>query len=143
MTQETKTTREIIVLDDIALDVFQLPNGSYRYASTQAFINIAAEGYIQKTASKQAQTLIPQWFSYTQKVKLNYRSRTSTLVAQEEINLCWAFQTQNENYQALASLKARISEALERRADAAFGIKPTEESRTELERWNWIELSRS
>jgi hypothetical protein len=140
MTQETKATSEISVLDGVELDVFRLPSDSYRYSPTQPFVSVANAGYDTQQAS---QTLRPQEFSYTQKVKLNYRSRTYTLVAQEEVNLHWAFQTQNGNYRALASLRARILEALDRRAEAVFGVERYEERRTELERWNWIELSRS
>jgi hypothetical protein len=64
MTQ--KAVRAQIKLGDIDLDVFQLPDGSYRYSQTQAFISIsdadypteqAAKRYIEICRSKKAQHL--------------------------------------------------------------------------------------
>lgn len=138
MTQAIKAIRAKIKLGDIALDVFQLPDGQYRYSQTDAFMSIADEGYytkqaakryIEKTTSKQAQTLIPQGFSCIEKVKIEGENQTFNAISQADVSNLWLLFAMNGNAKAVRLLSALAQEGLERRADVAFGVVRSEEER--------------
>lgn len=133
-----KAVRAQIKLGSIDLDVFQLPDGSYVYSQTQAFISVADDGYdtkqaakryIEKTTSKQAQTLIPQGFSNIAKVKIEGENQTFNAISQADVTNFWLLFAFDGNVKAMCLLAACGAEALERRADAAFGVKRSEEER--------------
>lgn len=93
-----KAIRATLQLSDQKLDVFQMPDSDYVYPQTDAFISIADEGYdtqqaakryIEKTTSKQAQTLIPQGFSRIVKVKIEGENQTFNAISQADVSNLW------------------------------------------------------
>ena len=135
-----KAIRATLQLSDQKLDVFQMPDSDYVYPQTDAFISIADEGYdtqqaakryIEKTTSKQAQTLIPQGFSRIVKVKIEGENQTFNAISQADVSNLWLLFAMDGNTKAVKLLAALAQEALERRADAAFGIQRSEEERNQ------------
>lgn len=140
-TTTQKAVRATIVLGDIEIDVFQMPDRSYCYSQTQAFMSIADKGYdtkqaakryIEKITSKQAKTLIPQGFSSIVKVKIEGENQTFNAISQTDVTNFWLLFAVDSNMKAIALLGACAQEALERRADAAFNILRTEEERNQF-----------
>ncbi len=79
---------------------------------------------------KLAQTLYPQGFQEAEKIKVQGGTKPVSIITLDDVSKYWtlaAFQTQN--VKAIALLAASQSEALERRADAAFGVMREEEER--------------
>jgi hypothetical protein len=132
MTTTTKAIRATIKLGGIELDVFQLPDGSYRYSKTDIEASLGYEptrrAYRDFLKSKDAKALKAKELSGGN-TTLKYMSKTYTLVTQEEVTLFWGFQAQNGNQEAFALIMSCVSEALERRADNAFGILRSEQER--------------
>jgi hypothetical protein len=130
-----KAIRATIKLGDIKLDVFQLPDGSYRYSKTGIEASLGFEptrrAYRNFLTSKDAKALRAKELTGGD-IKFKDITHTYTLVSQEQVTLFWGFQAQNGNSDALALLMAVAQEALERRADSAFGVKRTEEQRNQF-----------
>jgi hypothetical protein len=136
----TKAVRTKITLGDIELDVFQLPDGEYRYSQTQAFISIADEEYDTKQAakryieictSKKAQHLSVPTLQTYEKTKIEGENQVVKLISQADIMSFWAMAAFLGHTKALGLLMACGIEALERRADAAFGVIRDEEERND------------
>lgn len=133
-----KAVRAKIKLGDIDLDVFQLPGGEYRYSQTQAFISIAdedydtqqaAKRYIQICTSKKAQHLAVPTLQTYEKTKIEGENQIVKLISQADIMSFWAMAAFLGHTKALGLLMACGIEALERRADAAFGVVRDEKER--------------
>jgi hypothetical protein len=132
----TKAVRATITLGDIELDVFQLPDESYRYSLTQAFISIANEDYDTKQASKRyieicnskkAQHLAVPTLQTYEKTKIEGENQVVKLISQADVMSFWAMAAFLGHSKAFGLIVACGIEALERRADAAFNVKRTEE----------------
>jgi hypothetical protein len=135
-----KATRAKITLGNIELDVFQLPDGEYRYSQTQAFISIAdedydtrqaAKRYIEICASKKAQHLAVPTLQTYEKIRIEGENQTVKLISQADVMSFWAMAAFLGHTKAFGLLMACGIEALERRADAAFGVARSEEERNE------------
>jgi hypothetical protein len=134
MTITTKATRATITLGDIELDVFQLPDGKYFLSLTQVAesIGIPLKRMSEIRELNMAQTLYPEGFSLSEKVKVEGGTKPVNIISLDDTSKYWtlaAFQTQN--LKAMALLAASQTEALERRADTAFGKVRDEEERNQ------------
>lgn len=116
-----RAERKVIQVAGTELEVFMLPNGEYRYSqtSTTAALNRKEDDvrkYIERTnpdAAVDALTL--------QVGRTRVKGLTSTAVTEY-----WHWKAENGNKEAKALVKALTAEALERRADSAFGNTKTE-----------------
>jgi hypothetical protein len=140
MTNIVTAKREIIQLGDIPLDVFQLPDASYRLSreGTASAVNKPRNNVLRFLNSSANLALPFKGLSdYTTKVE-GERARINLV----PFNLAIAYWTKEAlagNMQAVALLAACAQEALERRADAAFGAIKTEEERNEILASCWDE----
>jgi hypothetical protein len=135
-----KAVRKTMKLGDIELDVFQLPDGEYRYSQTQAFISIADEEYDTKQASKRyieictskkAQHLSVPTLQTYEKTKIEGENQIVKLISQADVMSFWAMAAFLGHTKALGLLMACGIEALERRADALFQVVRDEQERND------------
>jgi hypothetical protein len=129
-----KAIKATITLGDIDLDVFQLPDGKYFLSLTQVAesIDMPLKRMSQIRELNMAKTLYPQGFRMSETVKVEGGTKPVSIISLDDVSKYWtlaAFQMQN--VKAMALLAASQAEALERRADAAFDIKRSEEERNE------------
>jgi hypothetical protein len=126
----TKARRETIALGSIPLDVFQLPDGSYRMSQTQVAEAVdLEESYIRRfLSSKWLKALPGMDRSSDDFERIDYEGRGKPIraIPLETATLFWVYQVWQKNRQALVLVVATVQEALERRADAAFGIARSE-----------------
>lgn len=130
MTNVQKAIRATIKLGEIDLDVFQLPNGKYRMSLTQIANTL---GKSHKSIGEFLEGKSPQALPYKDyrmgKLKVDYQARQITEVTLEIASAYWMYWAFKGNEKAQALLTACATEALERRADAAFDIQREEEER--------------
>jgi hypothetical protein len=140
LAMDNKAKKAIIKLGSLELDVYQLPNGSYRMSQTQAFISIADDDYstkqaakrfIEKITSKQAKALVPQGFGCIEKVKIEGTGLEINSISLTDVPNFWLLFAADGNIKASLLLAACAIETLERRADSAFNIQRTEEERND------------
>ena len=136
-----KAEKTDILLGDISLDVFQMPDGEYRLSKTQILEVI--EEHKKKTnwlsrlhsvspvILKELQGKGFTGYSLTVQVK-NERgaTRAQTLNIPDAMRV-WGYFSRNGNIVASDILEAAGIEAIERRADKAFGVKRSEEEYNE------------
>jgi hypothetical protein len=132
MTTTTKAIRANVTLGDIELDVFQLPDGSYQISQSQTClaVNKPPKRMVELTRSEKGQILIQSGFEKGLKVKVE-GSKPVNLVPLEVAFQFWVLELAIGNQDALALVVACGTEALERRADNAFGVVRDEEERNE------------
>jgi glycosyltransferase involved in cell wall biosynthesis len=134
----TKATRAKIKLGDIDLDVFQLPDGSYGYTyewlgslidRDKSILSDKKSPFylysLNKSLSKEALTNQRVSVEGISKAKLNYLTEPQLMVVLGSL----AHMVPEK---VVPLLVACGIEALERRADAAFGVIRDEEERNEL-----------
>lgn len=128
----TKAIRTTIKLGDIDLDVFQLPNGEYRMSLSQ--VAQALDFDPRKGSSFLALEVVKSLTTYTlqgssfKSENTNQQIKSLTLDAASTLFVYYATKG-NKKAEALSF--ACVAEALERRADTAFGIQRTEQERDE------------
>lgn len=138
-----KAIRTTIKLGDIDLDVFQLPDGQYRFSATQIveLLNLGKGSRVQQIlGSKALQTYTEQVFGVQKKLVLpkissdNAGNITALPIEAFGLVVNYVAISGNANYNielAQAIQQACVVEALERRADTAFGVQRTEQERNE------------
>lgn len=137
MSDSTKAVRSLVQIGDLAVDGFMLPDGSYRMSQTQAAecVGLTERNAREFLQSKAVKSLLGE--GYTPAIfdiepdedQVRGASRIRGLPL-EVVSAYWLWQAYRGNKQALVLCMALLTESLERRFDAAFGI-----SRTEQE-WN-------
>lgn len=134
MTNPIKATRATITLGDIKLDVFQLPDGSYRYG--YEFLASLIDRDKSVLSDKKSPFHILKLLKsggtmseHNQKVKVDAISQTYNYNTLSEVDLIECLDTIDDLGFKIAKklMKACTLEALERRADAAFGTQRLEE----------------
>lgn len=138
-----KAIRATIQLGDMELDVFQLPDGSYGFSSTgiAAILGLSSHkrvGEILTSKALKPKTGIALGLGKTEDFRLDL-AKVSTLDSGNinflPLNLLMlivgyeAYKNDNEFAQAI--LEASLTEAIERRADNAFGVLRTEQERND------------
>ena len=138
MTEPIKASRATIRLGSLAVDGFMLPDGTYRMSQTQAAEcvgkpEINARRFLDSKAIK---ALLGQGYTpdsieiESDPSQLRGQSRFNALPL-EVVTAYWLTQAGEGNKQALSLVWALLTESLERRFDAAFGIARTEGEREE------------
>jgi hypothetical protein len=130
----TKATRATITLGDIKLDVFQLPDGSYRWSSKHISdaINIRHSRVAQICTSKQAQSLTGSRFGVADFSPTKLTTNDCGNISGYSTDVAffiWQYESMKGNELAQSIVFASGVEVLERRADAAFNAIRTEEER--------------
>jgi hypothetical protein len=134
----TKATRAIVPIGSFAVDGFMLPDGSYRMSQTQAAecVGLSERNAREFLQSKALKSLLGEAYTPatseiepdTEQTRGSSRIRALPL---EVVSAYWLWQAFRGNKQALALCMALLTETLERRFDAAFGVTRTEPERNE------------
>jgi hypothetical protein len=127
-----KATRATIKLGDIDLDVFQLPDGEYRLSLTQSatalgFDKRRGSDFLGLEVVQNLTTYALQGSGFIAE-DTNQKIKALTMDAFKSVVMYYALKG---NLLAQAILEACLVEALERRADAAFGVVRDEEERND------------
>lgn len=132
MTQKPiKAERAEIKIGEFELEVYQMPDGKYRFSKTLAAeaIEESPKRVSEFLNGKKVQSLMPQGLDVSE---IPAKEINSTVTAKtwslEYVAFYWQMKSKT-NAKAEALSVACIAESLERRADAAFNIKRTEEQR--------------
>jgi len=132
----TKAKRAVIKLGDIELDVFQLPDGKYGY--TYQWIAEMIERDKQILSDKKSPFYIPKLTKgllsigkFSQTVSVENISGTYRYLTSEQLLNVFSSLIELGYNQFTPMLVSCAVEALERRADNAFGIMRTEEERND------------
>ena len=138
MTDFSKATRATVTIGAIAVEGFMLPDGSYCLSQTQAaeIVGLTERNAREFLRSKALKSLLGEGYTPAtsdiepEEGQARGGSRIQALPL-EVVSAYWLWQAFRGNKSALPLCMALITESLERRFDAAFGI-----SRTEAERDN-------
>lgn len=123
-----KAERKTIVVGVIELEVFMMPDGTYRLSHSQVtrIVNKPPKRMVELSQSERGKNLAV----YIEKNGLAKfpveNAKPSNLVTVDAAVEFWSLEKVDEG---LALVKALAIESLERRADAAFGKSRTEEER--------------
>lgn len=134
MTDSTRATRATVTLGTLTIDAFMLPDGSYRMSQTQTAecVGLSERNAREFLQSKALKSLLGEGYTPAiseiepdpDQARGSSRIRSLSL---EVVSAYWMWQTFRGNKQALALCMALISETLERRFDAAFGVTRSED----------------
>lgn len=115
-------------MGDIPLDVFQLPDSSYKLSQTQLAeaVDKKRQSVSDFLGSKSPEALPFKDFT-CQKGKVEGEKTTVNLVSVELASAYWVKEALTGNAKAIRILGACVAESIERRADKAFAIERKEE----------------
>lgn len=138
LTDSTKATRATVQIGSLTVDGFMLPDGAYRMSQTQAADcvgkpEINARRFLDSKAIKAL--LGAGYTPDTVEIEpdpdqLRGQSRFNALPL-EVVTAYWLNQATQGNPQALSLVWALLTESLERRFDAAFGVTRSESERND------------
>jgi hypothetical protein len=138
MTDSSKATRALVQIGPFSVNGFMLPDGSYRMSQTQAAecVGLTERNAREFLQSKALKSLLGE--AYTPAIsdiepdadQLRGGSRIRALPL-EVVSAYWLWQSFRGNKQALALCMALLTETLERRFDAAFGVVRSEDERND------------
>ncbi|MGI0488810.1 hypothetical protein ACN4EK_25650 [Pantanalinema rosaneae CENA516] len=136
MTESVKATRATVTIGALTVDGFMLPDGAYRMSQTQAAecVNLTERNAREFLQSKALKSLLGE--AYTPAIsdiepdidQLRGGSRIRALPL-EVVSAYWLWQAFRGNKQALTLCMGLLTETLERRFDAAFGVTRAEQER--------------
>jgi hypothetical protein len=129
MSKTIKAVRAEILLGNIPINVYQMPDGDYKLAGRQVtdVIEEPNNSLIRELGVKSLKAL-PHADPSLIQVKAE-TGETFIPVAIEDAATYWGIMATKGNAKAIAVLVASTIEAIERRADAVFNIQRTEEER--------------
>ncbi|MEM1309856.1 MAG: hypothetical protein AAGF98_10280 [Cyanobacteria bacterium P01_H01_bin.153] len=129
-----KAKRQIILIGDLEIEGFQMPDGSYRMsqASAAKAVGLGRQNVSDFLRSKALKQLLGEGYT-GQIVQVDIesddqdrgQSRINALPV-EAVNAYWHWQSYRGNRTALALCMALSAESIDRRFDAAFGISRSE-----------------
>jgi hypothetical protein len=123
-----KAERDTILLGDISLEVFKMPDGQYRLSQTQV-PEAVGEGEISFRDFRKSNS--PEALRYkefrSKKISVLGNNSKIPAIPIELAAAYWVKESIAHNVVASRLLGACTVESIERRADIAFGIKRTEE----------------
>ena len=126
----TKAVRATIYLGVIPLEVFQLPSGEYILSQAQV---CEAVGKHPSSISEFVRSKSPEALPYkglqNRKTRVADSDKPINAVPIELATAYWTKEALSVNISAIQLLGACAAEAIERRADAAFGVQRKEEDR--------------
>ena len=126
----------MIKLGNLGLEVFQAPDGSYRLSQTQVLqaVDVSKNwiSIVTKRGDESLKSLRCKGFTgVTEPVTVeagNGKSTAKTLSIDDSV-LIWGYFASQGNQEAVALIVACAIEAIERRADAVFGVQRDENER--------------
>jgi len=131
MAKTIKASRATILLGDILINVYQMPDGSYKLAGRNVTdaIEEAANTLTRYYGVKSLKDLPGADLSLLQ-VKAE-TGESLTPVSLTDATKYWRDRSKKGNLIADAIIDAVLIESIERRADAAFGVQRSEEERNQ------------
>lgn len=132
--QITHFVKATILLGDISLDCFQLPNGNYRY--TYEFLSSLIDRDKTILSNKKSPYALQNILgkdktSWNTKIEgINKAYKYNTISSESLMLVLGAFANLGQ-HKVIALLVACGMETLERRADAAFGVQQSEQERNQ------------
>lgn len=130
MTEIIKAVRGQVFLGDIPLDVYMLPDGSYRL-SGRGVTDAVGENSITLIRKMGVKALKDLPNADLERYKINPGKEGSPFfpVSIKDATLYWIKCVQDGNAKAVAVSAACMNESIERRADAFFGVTRIEQDR--------------
>lgn len=125
-----KAARATIVLGDIELDCLQFPDGSYHFYVNQIRDQLAIYAS-DSTGKKYLKPLLESSSNQVNSAKVEGDNRLLKSYSIDIVTQAIAIYARLGNEKCVAVAVACMAEALERRADAAFGVERTEEERNQ------------
>jgi hypothetical protein len=130
----TKSARAVITLGNIELDVFQKPDGTYFMSSAQVAesIGMGEKSFRPNYIAKDLKSILeasPRTVVFGEKLSIENNNALVNSIPLELVSLIFGHYASKGNAKATTLLMASLTEALERRADAAFNVIQTEEAR--------------
>ncbi|MBH8565094.1 hypothetical protein I8748_23405 [Nostoc sp. CENA67] len=138
MADAYKATRQIIEVAGKEVEVFQIPNGEFRYSITSvaSLIGKGKTDAFYFFDSKAAKALIGEDYTRTSDTYKVERTRVSA-ITDLEANAYITWKAQRGDKEAIALLGAGFIEMLHRRACTAFGVEVAEAAHEERTRLNF------
>lgn len=129
MSHVYKAKEEEIVLGTVLIKVFQLPNGEYRLSQSQVTEAIGKpnRSIIQFLGGKSLEALPYKGFELSKSLEVEGSNRPISPIPISIATAYWRYWDKQQNSQASAIIDGCVQEAIERRADTAFGVVRTEE----------------
>ena len=127
MSNAIRAKRVEIELGDKKIEVFQLPNGEYKLSQTQVTeaIDKPESSFRQFLGSKSLEALPYKGFRSV-KLPVEGNNKSINTIPIKLAVAYWTKETIAGNHEAARLLAASADEAIQRRADNAFGISRTE-----------------
>lgn len=138
MTTSDKAKRATVEIGPLAIEGFQMPDGSYRMSQTQAAEcigkpEINARRFLDSKGIKalRGEGYTPDTIEVEPEQQTRGQTRFSALPL-DVVSAYWLWESSKGNKQALALCYALMAETLERRFDEAFGVERSEAERNAL-----------
>jgi hypothetical protein len=138
MTSNDKAQRATVQIGPLSVDGFQMPEGSYRISQTQAAEcigkpEINARRFLDSRGIKalRGEGYTPDSVAIDSIDQSRGQSRVNALPL-DVISAYWLWEASKGNQQAIALCYALMTETLERRFDAAFGVERSESERNAI-----------
>lgn len=142
MTESIKATRASVQIGALEVDGFMLPDGSYRMSQSQVAeaVGLSRRNVSDFLRSKAIKALLGEGYTGTildrEEIEIEpepgKRGQSRFMAMPLEIvSAYWQWQSHRGNKKALALCIALMTETLERRFDAAFGVTRTEQEQNE------------
>ena len=124
----TKAVKKTIKVAGKSVDVFQMPDGSYKYSqsSVAKAIGKPAMSFSQFLDSKRPEALPYKGLPLSQ-VSVEGNNKPINTVPDDLATVYWTYWMSKGDAEAIALMSALAGEALTRRADAAFNNTKTEQ----------------
>lgn len=128
MTTNLIVERKNILLGDIELEVFRLPDGTYQLSQTQVAKAVEKpETSTRQFLASQSPYALPHKDFRPVKSKVEGENHVVNLIPVEVAVAYWLKETLSGNILAAATLAACAVEAIQRRADREFGVQTSEQ----------------
>ena len=131
-----KYLRALIKLGNLDLEVFQAQDGSYRLSQTQVLQAISiSKNWITRLQSSTPNILEQLrgngFRGYSEEISIfcEAKARRAKTLSVDDSVLIWGYFASQGNQEAVALIVACAIEAIERRADAVFGVQRDEDAR--------------
>lgn len=129
MSEFYKAKEATLVLGNAVIKVFQLPNGEYRLSQSEVTKTIGKpnRSIIEFLNGKSVEALSHRSFELSESLSVDSFNKPIKPIPIRIATAYWRYWDKKGNAQATAIVDSCIQEAIERRADAAFGVHRTEQ----------------
>lgn len=138
MTTGDKAKRATVAIGPVAIAGFQMPDGSYRMSQTQAAECVGkqqrnAGRFLESNGIKalRGEGYTPDTIEVESADQVRGQTRFNALPL-DVVSAYWLWEASKGNQQAIALCYALMTETLERRFDAVFGVERSEGDRNTL-----------